>query len=321
MGKRNNLQTPAEQESKEKIDTELAAGGDPFGDDEEIVHEGVDAAAARAKAEQDEANGITAEAESEAEADPKEAPADDPKADPKADPKKEGEAEEAPAEEEAADAIDDELPDENEPRPYRGPDLKDAATTRADLLKQKATALKELMDGTLEADAYSAKEAEISTKLDELNRNQAIADAKAQDVTDYQQAVLTALQRTAKAQGVDYTDKKVAKQFDVALTVLMADPDNASRSFKALAKDAHSAIMAVRGISKAATKTAKVEDKTPPARVPPKAPLTLRGIPAANVPNTTGGGVKEAMAHLKGPDFQDAYGKLSPAAKAKLLDE
>jgi hypothetical protein len=50
-----------------------------------------------------------------------------------------------------------------------------------------------------------------------------------------------------------------------------------------------------------------------------EAPVTLRSLPSASTPNT--GGILEQIGRLKGPAYEAAYAKLTPAQQAALLDE
>ena len=106
------------------------------------------------------------------------------------------------------------------------------------------------------------------------------------------------------------------------MQLLASDPDNAGRSYKALAREAHASVLAVLGIAKAAGPAAApaVPTGKPPAREAPVPPLSLRGLPNASTANS-GGGAEEALGRLKGPAFQDAYSKLTAAQKAALVDD
>ena len=72
-------------------------------------------------------------------------------------------------------------------------------------------------------------------------------------------------------------------------------------------------VKAMRGVQTPAK--APASDRKPAGDVP----VTLRSLPSASTPNT--GGVIEQIARLKGPAYEAAYAKLTPAQQAALLDE
>lgn len=334
---------------------DLAAGKDPFGDDEEIVAESVEDQAKAAKAKLDEANGVTDAAAEGADAAADGATGDDAtKTDDKAkDGDKTGDADaaadttgdaDASADSEggATDEVDEDEDASLEPRPYAGKPLSELETKVAELEGKEAAEFKKLMAGEIDDDAFSKTKSEVGKELRGIQTQIARAEAANDRVREYEMGVITQVSKAAVKDGVVYVAPpkateaeqkaaaKASKQFDVALNMLVADPDNGRRSFKSLAKEAHAMVLTRHGIAKAKTTpaadaTGKGKDDaaaapTPAARVPAKAPLTLRNIPAAAVPGT-GGGVVEEMGKLKGTAYQEAYAKLTPVQKAKLLDE
>ena len=78
-------------------------------------------------------------------------------------------------------------------------------------------------------------------------------------------------------------------------------------------EDAHKMVKAMRGVQSQAK--APASDRKTAGDVP----VTLRSLPSASTPNT--GGVIEQIARLKGPAYEAAYAKLTPAQQAALLDE
>jgi hypothetical protein len=143
--------------------------------------------------------------------------------------------------------------------------------------------------------------------LQELN-NQSAAKTQTQVI---QQLV------ASTAADVPYaTDAKAQRQFDMALQQVGADPDNAGKSFADLASEAHRVVMALRGVAPKTTAAAAAEARKPQGQ----APVTLRGIPAASTANT-GGNLIEQLSRLKGPEYEAAYNKLTPAQKAEMLDD
>lgn len=286
------MSTPEDLKALEAIAAAQAAGQDPFGDDEPLTVE-ADAdkpaskaapeAAAEPEAEQAAADAPTAEAE-QAEADP------------------------APA---AASTEAAELPT------YKAELPQDYKAQRAELMKAKAEAMKKLMDGEIDAEAYAAEDASVSEALEDLAaariRAETLQEANAQSQQAYQARAIQRLIANAKSE-VDYAaDATAQQQFDTSLQVLAAQPANAGKDFADLIEDAHKMVKAMRGVQTPAK--APAADRKPAGDMP----VTLRSLPSASTPNT--GGVIEQIARLKGPAYEAAYAKLTPAQQAALLDE
>lgn len=285
------MTTAAEQQALADIAAAEARGEDVFGDDEELVREdstGEDAAEQPAEEpapETDQADAPAAEVDTQALEEIANGPAE-------------------PAQP-AAYKVD--LP----------PDYK---AQRTELLKAKAAAMKQLMDGELDAEEFAVIESGLADKLEDLTaqriRAETLQEANVQNQQAYQQREIQKLIRSAKTD-VDYTkDASAAKQFDQALAVISADPDNASADYAELIADAHKMVLAMRGLKAAPAAPAAREARKPSA----EAPVTLRGLPAAATPNTSGG-VVEQLSRLKGAAYEAAFQKLSPAQRASLLDE
>lgn len=285
------MSTPEDLKALEAIAAAQAAGQDPFGDDEpltveadadEPAPEAAPEAAAEPEAEQAAADAPAAE-EEQAEADPSPATAST----------------------EAA-----ELPT------YKAEVPQDYKAQRAELMKAKAEAMKKLMDGEIDADTYAAEDARVSDALEDLAaariRAETLQEANAQSQQAYQARAIQRLIANTKSE-VDYAaDATAQKQFDTSLQVLAAQPDNAGKDFADLIEDAHKMVKAMRGVQTPAKAPA-------PERKPAgDAPVTLRSLPSASTPNT--GGVIEQIARLKGPAYEAAFDKLTPAQKAALLD-
>lgn len=204
----------------------------------------------------------------------------------------------------------------------------DLRERRVKLMGEKAEVMKKLMDGEIDADQYAAEELRITDALDELTRQQVRAETltelNAQNAQQHAQQSLNTLVRRTKAE-VDYTkDPEAPKQFDRALNVLLADPENAGRDIAEVYEDAHKMVLALRGIKPVQVETpaaGQAGADTPPNRRPAGGvPVTLRNLPAASQPNT-GGGVEEQLSRLSGPAYEAAFAKLTPAQRARMLDE
>lgn len=283
--------TPEDQKALDAIAAAEAAGQDPFGDDEPLTVE-------------DEAEEAAPDAEAATE------PEAEPEAEQVAADATTAEAEPFEAKPAAASTEAVELPT------YKAELPSDYKAQRAELMKAKADAMKQLMDGEIDADAYAAEDARVSEALEDLAaariRAETLQEANAQSQQAYQARAIQRLIANAKAE-VDYAaDATAQKQFDTSLQVLAAQPDNAGKDFADLIEDAHKMVKAMRGI---APQAKPVAERKPAG----DAPVTLRGVPSASTPNT--GGVIEQIARLKGPAYEAAYAKLTPAQQAALLDE
>ncbi len=281
------MSTPEDLKALEAIAAAEAAGQDPFGDDEPLT---VEAAAEEA------APGAEAAAEPEAE----QVAADATTAG----------AEQVAVEPAAASPEAAELPT------YKAEVPQDYKAQRAEMMKAKADAMKKLMDGEIDADTYAAEDARVSEALEDLAaariRAETLQEANAQSQQAYQARAIQRLIANTKSE-VDYAaDATAQKQFDTSLQVLAAQPDNAGKDFADLIEDAHKMVKAMRGIAHAPK--APAADRKPAGDMP----VTLRSLPSASTPNT--GGVIEQIGRLKGPAYEAAFDKLTPAQKAALLD-
>ena len=282
------MSTPEDLKALEAIAAAEAAGQDPFGDDEPLTTEAA-------------ADEPAPEAAAEPEA--KQAAADAPAAE-----QEQAEADPAPA---AASTEAAELPT------YKAEVPQDYKAQRAELMNAKADAMKKLMDGEIDAEAFAAEDMRVAEALEDLAaariRAETLQEANAQSQQAYQARAIQRLIANAKSE-VDYAaDATAQKQFDTSLQVLAAQPDNAGKDFADLIEDAHKMVKAMRGIAQAPKQPAA--DRKPAG----DAPVTLRSLPSASTPNT--GGVIEQIARLKGPAYEAAYAKLTPAQQAALLDE
>ncbi len=369
--------TPTETDALADIARERAAGLDPFGDDEfdpqvigakEVIEEldevvavaatadtsdaanappdkeaaaasdaqkpggeGIDAA--ESKGTDGDQQGLTEDATAQAAEEPQSAAAESPK---------------DVVKETAKEAPEPQIPTYQTELPA------DYQAQRGALLKEKALAMKKLIDGELDLDAFSVIESRVSNALEDLTaqriRSETLSEANVQNQQAMQQLEIRRLIARAKAD-VDYSkDTKAQKNFDVALRTLQADPDNAALEFGDLVNEAHRVVMALRGgvgkvqveaavaatvvapaaaaqavkdvkVVKAASPVApaapgKVADRQPAE----KAPITLRGLPVASTPNSNGD-VIEQMSRLSGQAYQDAFAKLSPQQRRSLVDE
>lgn len=286
------MSTPEDLKALEAIAAAEAAGQDPFGDDEPLTVE-------------DAAEETAPDAEAVAEPVAEQVAADAPAA--------EEDQAEADTEPEPAATRNEvaELPT------YKAEVPQDYKAQRAQLLQAKAEAMKKLMDGEIDAEAFAAEDMRVAEALEDLAaariRAETLQEANAQSQQAYQARAIQRLIANTKGE-VDYaTDATAQQQFDTSLQVLAAQPANAGKDFADLIEDAHKMVKAMRGVQSQAK--APASDRKPAGDVP----VTLRSLPSASTPNT--GGVIEQIARLKGPAYEAAYAKLTPAQQAALLDE
>lgn len=286
--------SPEDQKALEAIDAAKAAGTDPFGDDEPL---GVEPDEVEPEALADE---VTPEQADEQAVD------------------------EAPAETEAtAEPVTEPVvpPLQDAPPSYKTDMPADYKAQRQALLAERAAAMKKLLEGELEAGEFAEAEARISDALEDLTaqriRAETLHEANIQGQQRYQQQALNRLVAKSKAE-IDYaSDADARNQFDTALQVVSAQPNNQGKDFADLIDTAHMMVKAMRGVMTApvAQSTKSPADRKPAGDPPP---VTLRSLPSASTPNT--GSVTDQIARLKGPAYEAAFSKLTPSQKAALLD-
>lgn len=313
--------TPQEAQTLKDIEAAKARGEDIFGDEEEIVAAGY----GQQGPGDEDADDSSATNDQSAE---------------NADDAKEGGAEEQTTEameqggqKDDQDPVDPAVLDEianpkasqeSQPPAFRAAVPEDYKTQRDQLISAKTEALKKLMDGEIDAEEFARTESQIADKLEDLTaqriRAETLIEANVQTQQAYQQREVQKLIARTKSE-VDYAaDPKAVKQFDTAMAVLSADPDYAGKDFAELIQDAHAMVATMRGI--ASVKAAPVAKNAPPPERKPTeaAPVTLRSLPAASTPNSNGN-IVDQLARLKGPDYERAFARLSPADRRALLDE
>ena len=362
----NLVATPTETDVLADIARERAAGLDPFGDDEfdppvigarEVIEDPdevvADTAVADAIPEKDAAAASDAEKQGEEGVDAQPNAKDDAPPEPVEDTDAQATQEPQAAAPVSVKETVKEIPEPQIPT-YQTELPADYQAQRGVLLKEKALAMKKLIDGELDLEAFSVVESRVSNALEDLTaqriRSETLSEANVQNQQAMQQSEIRRLIARAKAD-VDYSkDTKAQKNFDVALRTLQADPDNAALEFGELVDEAHRVVLALRGgvgkvqvdpavaaaavpvvapvvkdvkAVKAATPAAPVAaalEKVPDRQPAEKAPVTLRGLPVASTPNSNGD-VIEQMSRLSGQAYQDAFAKLSPQQRRSLVDE
>ncbi len=175
--------------------------------------------------------------------------------------------------EEALQEIADE-PASADPLQFNAQVPADYKTARSALLAEKAEAMAKLMGGELESSEYAAIEARVMDSLEDLSaqriRAETLIEANAQTAAQAQQTVIQSLIVRAKDEVPYATDAKAARQFDMALQQIGADPDYTGKPFAHLVNEAHKVVMALRGVQ------AKPAAASAAARKPDgAAPMTL----------------------------------------------
>lgn len=329
----------ADQDVLDHIAAEMAAGRDPFEDDEQGDGTAAPVASAEGGAA-DAADGSSAGADDGGDDDVgEELEAASTDAGPgEADTQANGEAAEGAktaadqagelsAEQLAAIAADDEANAAPAPAPapryeVKAPEDFDAKIAAAE--QRDAAAFKQLLDGEIDAEAYAAVKSEVGKEIRHLEREQVrfetLQEANAQAAAQEQANALNAIKVEAKKLGLDYdADAKAQRQFNAMLDAVLNDPDNAAMSPAQIYAEANKGVFALRGIKAAEAPAPAPAPSASKVRTAPPAPPTLRNLPAASAP--TSGDIGDKLSRLSGPDFEEAYSKLSPAQRAALLDD
>ena len=204
------------------------------------------------------------------------------------------------------------------PQTYRADMPTDLAAKRTELLAAKAEAMKQLMDGVIDAEKYADEEFRISEELEGITlaraRAETLAEANRQTAEVYQGNVISALVARTKTE-IDYASDTDAQQtFDLALRLVASEPDAVGKDFAQIADEAHRMVMARRGVAPAAPSTA---GRAAPDRTPPKPPITLGGLPTAATSGTKS--ISEVAGRLTGDDLEQAFDALPDADLKKLM--
>ena len=204
------------------------------------------------------------------------------------------------------------------PQTYRADMPADLAAKRTELLAAKAEAMKQLMDGMIDAEKYADEESRISEELEGITlaraRAETLAEVNRQTAEGYQANVISALVARTKTE-IDYASDTDAQQtFDLALRLVASEPDAAGKDFAQIADEAHRMVLARRGVAPAAPSTT---GRAAPDRTPPKPPITLGGLPTAAASGTKS--ISEVAGRLTGDDLEQAFDALPDADLKKLM--
>ncbi len=194
----------------------------------------------------------------------------------------------------------------------------DYKAQRAALVGEKAALMQKLMDGEFGAEEYAAEESRISDALEDLTaqriRAETLQEANVQTQAAFQQREIQKLIANTKTE-VDYaTDAKAQRQFDMALQAVGQDPDNAGMEFTELLSQAHTVVLALRGVMR---KTSERPNAERPDRPAPQPPQTLSGIPTAA--SSGAKTVERTLAELSGDELEHAFDVLPKGELQRLL--
>lgn len=206
----------------------------------------------------------------------------------------------------------------NEPQAFSVQMPADMAAQRLELMQAKGAAMKQLMDGEIDAEQYAVTDADITAKLEDLAsariRAETLAEMNRQQAQTHQAREIQKLIARTRSE-VDYAnDIKATRQFDTALQLIGADPDNANLPYSELIQLSHEMVAAMRGV---APSKPPIASKTAPDRTPPKPPITLSGLPTAAASGAQS--VSQVVGRLAGDDLERAFDSMSDVEFKKLL--
>ena len=286
----STFKNPADEAALKATTAAIAAGEDPFGDDDQDEDVG-EADDQGAEDDADEADSLKTDSPDSKEDDTEAAT-------------------------EPAEAAFEAGPAETAPV-YITPPLAELDAQRTTLRAEKEKAFAEFDEGAINRDEYLAIERRVDDQIDDLIGQRALLQANEQARVAGQQAKLTQIRETAKKDGtIDYATEDAGAEFDAALTFVAAVKANARLGFDALADKAHAMVLAQRGV---VAKPAAQPGGKPAPRMATPGPVTLAGIPAAATTGTTGT-VGDRLSRLSGLAFQDAIGAMPKAQRDAYMD-
>jgi len=214
------------------------------------------------------------------------------------------------------------------------------------LRTEKAAAFKQLMDGDLTPEQYSAKEDEVTGKISEIER-QVTAARVATEISvqnaqrSYLGKVNALLDRARDVDGVDYRaegNKHLHDALDRTVKWLANDPSNADKPEQWFLDEAHAMVKGRFGVGKAAAAPAGQQggaDGKPAAAKPPATtsragkapdlsgvPPTVRNLPAAADGGATGddGGEFAHLNGLTGMALERAVARMTPEQQQRWAE-
>lgn len=189
---------------------------------------------------------------------------------------------------------------------------------QGELSDEELQAQLDAVDDQLEALATERARADTLKAINE----QAARDAQAKIDAEYSNAT-TAIIKAAAASTtakVDYLkDQAAQRQFDMALDMLQADPENAGKTPTQLVREAHRAVLIIRGLPTGAPATAPAPTPAAGAPKPPRnVPMGIGHLPNASPVPVQDETLAQAQ-NLSGEDLEQYMARLSPSQLAKLM--
>ena len=209
---------------------------------------------------------------------------------------------------------------EHQPVVFTAAAPEDADAQIAALNAQKAEAFKQLMDGELSPEEYSAKDSEISGQIRAIEREVTTANVATKlTLENAQRSYFEKVNRlldAAKDEGIDYRGNKVLHHaLDATVKELAADPENADKPESWFLQTAHKAVKDSFGLGKERQDPAKKTGRAPDlSGLPP----SLRNVPAAA--ESDDGGEFAHLNGLKGMKLEQAVAKMSPEQQQRWAE-
>jgi hypothetical protein len=209
---------------------------------------------------------------------------------------------------------------EHQPVVFTAAAPEDADAQITALNAQKADAFKQLMDGELSPEEYSAKDSEISGQIRAIEREVTTANVATKlTLENAQRSYFEKVNRlldAAKDEGIDYRGNKVLHHaLDATVKELAADPENADKPESWFLQTAHKAVKDSFGLGKERQDPAKKTGRAPDlSGLPP----SLRNVPAAA--ESDDGGEFAHLNGLKGMKLEQAVAKMSPEQQQRWAE-
>ncbi len=191
------------------------------------------------------------------------------------------------------------------------------------LADQQAELKRRFQEGELDFEAYEVARDELVGQREALT----VARAKAETFTElnaqtqaqrWQNAVMSFAARTAAEGAVDYRkDEAKARDLDVFVRTLAADPANADKAHDWFLTEAHKRVLALHDIRPQAKAPEPAKGK-PPSRTPPVAAVapSLANVPGGDGPGDVGSEFADIDA-LDGTDLEAAIARMTPAQRER----
>jgi hypothetical protein len=200
--------------------------------------------------------------------------------------------------------------------------------TRQALLAKRAGAMKELMDGVMEPDAFAAIDSEVMSGLEQLTINRTLHEANVQQEQARMQAALSTIMADGAAKGVDYAgDPALQALFDTKMRAIATRDDMAGKTAAEIYQATHAEVLRMFGKGTAAPSPSPAPAANAPAAAPaaaapapkPQIPPTLGQMPNA-APVDIGADLTTTLMGMDDPDQAEAMlARMAPAQRNAAL--